>query len=86
MANIVISLSILAPLAFGTWTYRNMLDRRMLLFCMAGAAVGLPIGLAVFVYVDVTWLMQGTGAAILLMAVDLPPVTVPVVSRPTTNH
>jgi len=67
MANIVISLSILAPLAFGTWTYRNMLDRRMLLFCMAGAAVGLPIGLAV--YVDVTWLMQGTGAAILLMAV-----------------
>ncbi len=69
MANIVISLSVLAPLAAGTWTYRSMLDWRMLLYCMAGATAGLPIGLAVFVYVDASWLVRGTGAAILLMAV-----------------
>ena len=67
-ANLIVSISGLVPLAFGLWAYRLGLDWRGLGHCLAGAAIGLPIGLLVFVYVEADWLMQGTGIVILLTA------------------
>jgi len=69
-ANLVVSLSVLVPLAAAVWTYRTGLDWRLLAWCLSGALLGLPIGLLVFVTLDADWLVRGTGLVILLIVLD----------------
>ncbi len=69
-ANVIVSLTILVPLVFSTWAYRRGLEWPTLLWCLGGAAIGLPMGLFVFSTIDSRWLVRGTGFAILLLALD----------------
>ena len=69
-ANIIVSLSILVPLAAAVWTYRSGLDCRLLALCLSGALLGLPLGFLVFITVDADWLVRGTGLVILLIVLD----------------
>ncbi|MEQ8788767.1 MAG: sulfite exporter TauE/SafE family protein [Pirellulaceae bacterium] len=69
-ANVVVSLSMVFPLLLAVWAYREGVDWRTMAFCLAGAALGLPLGLWIFSTIDPDWLIRGTGVAILLMSVD----------------
>ncbi len=69
-ANIVVSLSVLVPLAVAVWTYRSGLDWRLLAWCLSGALLGMPIGLLVFATLDADWLVRSTGLVILLIVLD----------------
>jgi len=68
-ANIIISLSCLAPMLMACWFYRRDLDLSILLFALLGALVGLPAGLLVFKYANSSWLVRGTGFVILLIVI-----------------
>ena len=70
LANLVVSLSAVAPLVLAMWSYRRGLDRRLLAICLSGAVVGLPLGLVVFMAVEAHWLLRGTGLAILIFAIQ----------------
>ncbi|WP_165701093.1 sulfite exporter TauE/SafE family protein [Crateriforma conspicua] len=56
------------PVQMGTvWAYRKGVVWRPLLFALAGALVGLPLGLWLFHSINLDWLTRGTGVALLLM-------------------
>ncbi len=69
-ANVVVSLSILAPLTFGVWSCRRDLNCSILLICLGGAAIGLPLGLFVFCKIDAGLLIRITGLLVFLLALD----------------
>jgi len=70
LANLVVSLSAVAPLVLAMWSYRQGLDWPMLAACLLGAMVGLPLGLVVFTSVDAHWLLRATGLAILFFSIQ----------------
>ncbi|TWU62477.1 sulfite exporter TauE/SafE family protein [Crateriforma conspicua] len=56
------------PVQMGTvWAYRKGVVWRPLLFALAGALIGLPLGLWLFHSINLDWLTRGTGVALLLM-------------------
>ncbi len=69
-ANILVSLSIILPLAVAVWAYRHGIDWTTMASCLAGASLGLALGLVVFSTVDGDWLTRATGIVILLLALD----------------
>ena len=69
-ANVIVALSVLAPLVAAIWMYRGELKLTALTICLVGAMLGLPFGLYVFSTVDETLLIRGTGIIILALAVE----------------
>ncbi|MCC9630534.1 sulfite exporter TauE/SafE family protein [Blastopirellula sp. JC732] len=69
-ANVIIAVSVLAPLVSAVWTYRGELKIRTLVICLVGAIVGLPVGLYFFSVVNETLLIQATGALIFLLSAE----------------
>lgn len=69
-ANVVVSLSMIVPLLFAVWAYREGIDWRTMVCCLAGSALGLPLGLLIFSTIDADVLVRGTGVAILILAID----------------
>lgn len=69
-ANVIVALSVLAPLVSAVWAYWGELKTSLLLTCLAGALLGLPFGLYVFSVVDETWLIRGTGVLIFLLSAE----------------
>lgn len=56
------------PVQLGTvWAYRRGIVWRPLLIALAGATIGLPLGLWLFHSINLDWLTRGTGLALLLM-------------------
>lgn len=70
LANLVVSISILIPLAASTWFLRHEIDWRALRHAIVGALVGLPLGLIVFTSIDGVWLLRATGLLILISCID----------------
>ena len=70
LANLVVSLSILVPLAYAARANPEPMRSRLLVISLAGAAIGLPIGLLTFAFVDSQWLVRGTGLVVLLVVAD----------------
>ncbi|WP_160168111.1 sulfite exporter TauE/SafE family protein [Rhodopirellula sallentina] len=51
------------PVQMGTvWAYRKGVVWRPLLFALAGAVIGLPLGLWLFNSINLDWLTRGTGS------------------------
>jgi uncharacterized membrane protein YfcA len=69
-ANLVVSFATLAPLTALAWNLRAHLDWRAARDSLAGAALGLPIGLVAFNRLPPVLLAQMTGAILLVVAVD----------------
>lgn len=69
-ANVIVAVSVLAPLISAVWMYRGELKIQTLLICLAGAIVGLPIGLYFFSVVNETLLIQVTGVLIFLLSAE----------------
>ncbi|MFV1966665.1 MAG: sulfite exporter TauE/SafE family protein [Pirellulaceae bacterium] len=70
LGNLIVSLSMLVPMLYTTLTYRRQIQPLPLVSSLAGAAIGLPIGLIAFAFVDPNWLVRGTGVVILLTVLD----------------
>lgn len=69
-ANVIVAVSVLAPLIAAVWMYRGELKIRTLLICLAGAVAGLPVGLYFFSVVDETLLIRATGVLIFLLSAE----------------
>lgn len=69
-ANLLVSLSCVAPFLVTFCCYRKSVNWPDLRGAILGAAIGLPFGLAVFRYIPGDWLVRGTGAIILLITMD----------------
>ncbi|VAX37077.1 hypothetical protein MNBD_PLANCTO02-807 [hydrothermal vent metagenome] len=67
-ANLVVSIGIVFPLLYMAWGIRGELEWEILRPALGGAAIGLPVGVSLFFYLDPLWLMRGTGATILVIA------------------
>lgn len=70
LANLIVSLSSLLPMALAFYHYRHDVVWRDLGGALMGAAVALPVGLLVFKYVPGDWLVRGTGVVILVITID----------------
>ncbi len=68
--NVIVSLSVILPLAAAVWAYRHGIDWSTMASCLAGAALGLVLGLVVFSTVNGDWLTRATGIVILALALD----------------
>ncbi|TWU04399.1 sulfite exporter TauE/SafE family protein [Stieleria varia] len=66
-AHVLISLASVPVLIGTVWTYREGADYRSLLKALAGAAIGLPLGVLAFERMSMDYLVRGTGVAILVM-------------------
>lgn len=69
-ANVIVALSVMAPLVSAVWAYWGELKITTLMICLGGALLGLPFGLYVFSVVDETWLIRGTGVLIFLLSAE----------------
>ncbi len=69
-ANVIVALSVLAPLVSAVWAYWGELKISTLLTCLAGALLGLPFGLYVFSVVNEAWLIRGTGVLIFILSAE----------------
>lgn len=69
-ANVIVAVSVLAPLIAAVWMYRGELKIRTLLVCLAGAIAGLPVGLYFFSVVNETLLIRVTGVLIFLLSAE----------------
>ncbi|WP_158261334.1 MULTISPECIES: sulfite exporter TauE/SafE family protein [Pirellulaceae] len=69
-ANVIVAVSVLAPLIAAVWMYRGEIKRRTLLICLAGAIAGLPVGLYFFSVVNETLLIRVTGVLIFLLSAE----------------
>ncbi|MFG0333692.1 MAG: sulfite exporter TauE/SafE family protein, partial [Maioricimonas sp. JB049] len=70
-ANVVVSLAAVPTLMMIYWSHRGDVHRRTLQVVLLGALGGLLPGLFLFSMVDSSWLTRGTGAVVLLIAIDL---------------
>jgi hypothetical protein len=70
LANLVVSFSILLPLVYAVVRHRGDIHADTLTGALAGAVLGLPLGLWAFLYVDARWLQRATGFLILIVALD----------------
>ena len=68
LAILIVSVSVVFPLVYMAWGNLGELDWKVLGLALSTAAVGMPIGLYVFVHLDPLWLMRGTGITIFLIA------------------
>ena len=66
-SQILVSLASVPVMVGATWTYRKGGERRAMFRAVAGALVGLPLGIWVFDSLNMDWLVRGTGVAILAM-------------------
>ncbi|QDU60686.1 Sulfite exporter TauE/SafE [Planctomycetes bacterium Pan216] len=69
-ANIVVSFSLVIPLALMFWQARDQVSWSSLRDCYIGAIVGLPLGIAAFAWVHPDWLIIGTAIVILFVSMD----------------
>lgn len=69
-ANVIVAVSVLAPLISAVWTYRGELKIKTLMICLAGAVAGLPVGLYFFSVVNETLLIRVTGVLIFLLSAE----------------
>ncbi len=70
LANIVVSLCAIVPLCYTMATHRRYIQPGPVGRCLVGAAIGLPLGLATFAYVDPDLLVRSTGLVILIVVLD----------------
>ncbi len=64
-AHVVVSASSVPMLMMAAWVYREGIEWASLRQSLLGAAIFLPIGLALFESVSLDWLVRGTGLGIL---------------------
>ncbi len=69
-ANLIVSISSIAPMAFAFFHYRQNVEWIDLIGALAGAALALPLGLVVFKILPGDYLVRGTGVIILLLTLD----------------
>ncbi|QGJ71246.1 putative membrane transporter protein [Planctomycetales bacterium 10988] len=69
-ANVLISFAIVIPMVWLTWLYRGDSDKKAIMSCIWGIALGLPLGIGLFSYLNADWLVRGTGLLIFLIALD----------------
>lgn len=69
-ANVIVAVSVLAPLISAVWMYRGELKIKTLLICLAGAIAGLPVGLYFFSVVNEVLLIRCTGVLIFLLSAE----------------
>ncbi len=70
LANLIVSLSSIAPMMLAFWHYRRNVVWADLGGALCGAGLALPLGLVVFNVVPGDWLVRGTGTIILLITID----------------
>jgi len=69
-ANLLVAFSIVLPVIWIFWTYRQHSNFRILAGAIFGSLVGLPFGMLIFTMVDIDLLVRGTGLVILLITID----------------
>ncbi|MEM9365226.1 MAG: sulfite exporter TauE/SafE family protein [Planctomycetota bacterium] len=66
-SHVIVSTASVPVLMGMAWTYREGFEGVPLLQALIGAALGMPLGLWAFEMVSTSWLVRGTGAALLVM-------------------
>lgn len=69
-AIIVLTLSTPLPIAWAFWEHRQDVKWRALANCLAGAALGLVLGLYVFEHVSADLLTRGTGLVLIAVCIE----------------
>ncbi len=69
-ANLLVAFSIVLPVIWIFWNYRQHSNPRILAGAIIGSLIGLPLGMLIFTLVEIDLLVRGTGLAILLITID----------------
>ncbi|MCH9723476.1 MAG: sulfite exporter TauE/SafE family protein [Planctomycetes bacterium] len=69
-ANLLVAFSIVLPVIWIFWNYRQHSNLRILSGAIIGSLIGLPFGMLIFTMVNIDYLVRGTGLVILLITID----------------
>lgn len=69
-ANLLVAFSIVVPVIWIFWCYRQHSNFRILAGAIIGSLIGLPFGMLIFTLVDIDLLVRGTGLVILVITID----------------